>query len=163
MRRLGYILKPEESPFAAFSAERRAHWLKAAAAEPSLGIRLWVAGERYPTSSLPALIAAQAASRQGATAATTFHFALFRTFLVENRDISNSAVLEAVAHRSGLDGERFRRDLADPTVKEAVYAEHLEAVDCWGAEAVPTIFIGEQRTEGAAAPAVYEDALTRLA
>ena len=163
LRRVGYILKPEPAAFPSFSSERRGHWQRAGAAEPSLGIRLWVKGERYPGSSVPALEAAQAARRQGDEASEAFHFALFRTFLVENSDISDRAVLEEVAAMCGLDLHRFRVDLKDPTVKETVYAEHLEAVDRYHVEAVPTIVIGEERIEGAAPPAVYEMALARFA
>jgi predicted DsbA family dithiol-disulfide isomerase len=160
---LGYILKPETAAFPTFSSERRGHWLQAARAEPALGIRPWIGGERYPASSVPALVAAQAAKRQGEEAADGFHFTLFRTFLVDNRDISEEAVLEEAALKSGLDLHRFRADLGDPGVKEAVYAEHLEAIDCWRTEAVPTIIIGRERIEGAAPSAVYEVALARFA
>lgn len=162
VRRIGYILKPETSAFPSFSSDRRGHWLRTAEAEPSLGIRPWVAGERYPASSLPPLLAAQAARRQGNQASDIFHFALFRTFLVENRDISAGVVLEEVALNSGLDLDRFRIDLTDPALKEAVYAEHLEAVDLWKAEAVPTIVVGEARIEGAVPAGIYEDALRRI-
>jgi predicted DsbA family dithiol-disulfide isomerase len=162
LRRVGYILKSETAAFPTFSSERRGHWLMAAAAEPALGIRPWIKGERYPRSSVPTLLAAQAARRQGDDASETFHFALFRTFLVENRDISEGAVLEEVAFKSRLDLDRFRIDLKDPKLKEAVYAEHLEAVDLWKAEAVPTVIVGEERIEGAAPPPVYHGALARL-
>ena len=63
---------------------------------------------------------------------------------------------------SGLDLDRFRIDLKDPKVKEAVYADHLDAVDLWRAEAVPTVIVGEERIEGAAPPPVYQAALARL-
>jgi protein-disulfide isomerase-like protein with CxxC motif len=140
VRRVGYILKLETSAFPTFSSERRGHWLRAASAEPSLGIRPWVGGERYPASSVPALLAA--------------------TFLIENRDISEGAVLEEIARVAGLDVDRFQVDLKDPTVKEAVYAEHLDAVDRWMIEAVPTVIIGQERIEGAASSAIYQAALT---
>jgi len=94
--------------------------------------------------------------------ADAFHFSLFRTFLVENRDISAAAVLEQVALGAGLDLDRFRIDCKDPTLKETVYAEHVEAIDLWKAEAVPTIIIGEERIEGAASLSVYQTALARL-
>lgn len=158
---MGYILRPELSPTATFSPERRAHWLRAAAAEPSLGIRPWLAGDRYPQSSLPALVAGQAAKRQGEAATARFHFALFRTFLVENRDISSPEILAEVARNSGLDLERFWTDYRDPTLREAVYAEHLEAVDVWQTEAVPTIIIGRHWIEGAVMREVYRSALTQ--
>lgn len=163
VRRVGYLLKPDVAAFPTFSSDRRGHWLRAAAAEPSLGIRPWVEGERYPNSSVPALLAAQAARRQGDALSETFHFTLFHTFLVDNRDISEPAVLETVAQRSGLDLDRFRVDLKDPTLREAVYAEHLDSIDRWGTEAVPTIVVGEARIEGAAPPAVYQAAVARLA
>ena len=163
VRRLGYILKPETSAFPTFSSDRRGHWLRAAAAEPALGIRPWVAGERYPGSSVPALLAAQAARRQGEEVADAFHFSLFRTFLVENRDISEPAVLEEVALASHIALDRFRIDYQDPKVKEVVYAEHLEAIDRWRIEAVPTIIIGRNRIEGAVPRTQYQAALTQLA
>lgn len=162
VRRVGYILKPETAAFPTFSSDRRGHWLRAAAAEPALGIRPWVTGARYPGSSVPALLAAQAARHQGAEVSEVFHFSLFRTFLLENRDISEPAVLEEVALASGLDLDRFRIDCKDPKVKEGVYAEHLEAIDRWRIEAVPTIIIGVKRIEGAASRTLYQAALTQL-
>ncbi len=162
LQRVGYVLKPETAAFPTFSSERRGHWLGAATAEPPLGIRPWVGSERYPGSSVPALVAAQAARRQGDAVADAFHFALFRTFLVENRDISAEAVLEQVALSANLDLDRFRIDSKDPTLKEAVYTEHLEAVDLWKAEVVPTIIVGEERIEGAAPRSVYQAALARF-
>jgi predicted DsbA family dithiol-disulfide isomerase len=122
-----------------------------------------VKGERYPGSSIPALEAAQAARRQGDEASEAFHFGVFRAFLVENRDISDRAVLKEVALSAGLDLHRFGVDLKDPTVTEAVFAEHLEAVDRYHVEAVPTIIIGEERIEGAAPVGVYETAVARFA
>ncbi|MCI0410010.1 MAG: DsbA family protein, partial [Acidobacteria bacterium] len=116
LRRVGYILKPEPPAFPSFSSERRGHWQRAGEAEPSLGIRLWVKGERYPGSSVPALEAAQAAMRQGTEASEAFHFGLFRAFLIENRDISDRSVLEEVAATCGLDLHRFRVDFKDPAV-----------------------------------------------
>lgn len=162
LRRVGYILKPETAAFPSFSSERRGHWLTAASAEPSLGIRPWVTGNRYPRSSIPALLAAQAAKRQGGDASEIFHFSLFRTFLIENRDISDEAVLEQVARAAGLDLDRFRNDLKDPGVKEAVYAEHLDAVDGLRVEAVPTVIVGASRIEGAASRAVYQAAIAHM-
>ena len=159
---MGYILKPELFPFATFSTERRGHWQRAASVEPSLGIRPWVTGDRYPSSSLPALLAGQAAKRQGEKLSEIFHFALFRTFLVDNRDISDPNVLAEVAKGAGLNLEQFLTDYKDPTLREAVYAEHLEAVDLWKTEAVPTIIIGEERIEGAATREVYRSALAQF-
>lgn len=162
-RRIGYILKPEMTAFPTFSSERRGTWLRAATAEPSLGIRPWVAGDRYPGSSVPALLAAQAAKRQGDAVSETFHFNLFRTFLAENRDISDAVVLEEVARHSGCDLDRFRIDCKDPLLRDTVYMEHLQAVDDLQVEAVPTIIIGEERIEGAATLKEYQAALARLA
>jgi predicted DsbA family dithiol-disulfide isomerase len=106
-------------------------------------------------------LAGQAAKRQGEGVSEIFHFALFRTFLVENRDISDPKVLAEVAQGSGLNLEQFWADYKDPTIREAVYAEHLEAVDLWKTEAVPTIIIGEHWIEGAATREIYRSALTQ--
>jgi predicted DsbA family dithiol-disulfide isomerase len=159
LQRHPYILKLEENPHASFSYDRRGHWMTAARAEPGLVFNLWTGGERYPVSSLSALIAARAGERQGADAGDRYHWALFRAFFEGNRDISNPHVLRDVASGVGLDLVPFDADLADPALREEVLAAHLEAVDSVRVEAVPTVIVGAQRFEGASPEAAYRAAL----
>ncbi len=122
-------------------------------------LNLWTGGDRYPVSSLPALIAARAAERQGQEAGDRYHWGLFRAFFEGNRDISERKVLGEVAAGAGLDLARFDADVARPALRAEVLAAHVEAVDTFGVEAVPTIIIGGRRFEGAASEAAYRAAL----
>lgn len=162
IRRHPYILKLEENPSASFSSDRRGHWIAAARAEASLVFNLWTGGDRYPVSSLPALIAARAADRQGAEAAPRYHWALFRAFFEANRDISDARALRDVAEGVGLDVARFDADVAGPGLRGEILAAHVEAVDAFAVDAVPTMIIGTRRFEGAAAEAAYRAALAGL-
>ena len=154
-----YILKLEENPHASFSYDRHGHWATAARAEPGLTFNLWTGGSRYPVSSLPVLIAARAAARQGDEADDRYHWALFRAFFQENRDLSDPGVLRQVAARTGLALGRFDADVAGSAVRDEVLAAHLEAVDRFRVEVVPTVIVGARRFEGAAAEEAYRAAL----
>ncbi len=160
IRRHPYILKLEDNPHASFSYDRRSHWTAAARAEPGLVFSLWTGGERYPVSSLPALLAARAAERQGVDAGDRYHWALFRAFFEANRDISDPKVLRHVAAGVGLDLGRFDTDAAGGALREEILAAHVEAVDSYGVDAVPTVLICDRRFEGAASEAAYRAALT---
>ena len=159
IRRHPYILKLEENLHASFSYDRRGHWATAARAEPGLVFNLWTGGERYPVSSLPALVAARAAARQGVDAGDRYHWALFRAFFEANRDISDTGVLRHVAAGVGLDLGRFAADVAGTALREEVLAAHLEAVDTYGVDVVPTVSVGARRFEGAASEDAYRAAL----
>ncbi len=159
IRRHPYILKLEDNPHAAFSYDRRGHWTAAARAEPGLVFNLWTGGERYPVSSLPALIAARAADRQSVEAGDRYHWALFRAFFEANRDLSAPEVLRSLAADAGLNLGRFDADVAERELREEVLAAHVEAVDTFGVDVVPTVIVGARRFEGAAPEAAYRAAL----
>ena len=159
VRRHPYILMLEENPHASFSYDRRGHWAAAERAEPGLVLNPWTSGERYPVSSLPALVAARAAGRQGAEAGDRYHWALFRAFFEANRDISDTGVLRHVAAGVGLDLGRFDADAAGTALREEVLAAHVEAVDSFGVDVVPTVIVGARRFEGAAPEEAYRAAL----
>ncbi len=162
IRRHPYILKLEDNPHATFSYDRRGHWTAAARAEPGLAFTLWTGGERYPVSSLPALIAARAAERQGVDAGDRYHWALFRAFFEANRDISDPKVLRQVATGVGLDLPRFDADVAGEGMRQEVLAAHVAGVDDYGVDVVPTVIIGARRFEGAASENAYQAALAEM-
>jgi predicted DsbA family dithiol-disulfide isomerase len=80
--------------------------------------------------------AAEAARRQG-------HFDLFHSNLLAARhqtrlDIDDVKVIERVAEEAGLDLERFRRDLADASILDALARDHKHAVAAHGVFGTPT-------------------------
>jgi 2-hydroxychromene-2-carboxylate isomerase len=141
-----YILR-DEDPTAAFNDYRRAHWARAGAYEPEAVFVPWRGAARFPTWGVPSLVAAKAAGRQGRF--DEFHLACFKGMFTESRDISDPAVLAAIAREVGCDPDRFAADLQDRTLAEAVVAEHREGVQRYGIQAIPTVVIGRQVLQGA--------------
>ena len=107
------------------------------------GWTVWDAPVREAVKGRLAFKAAEAARRQG-------RFEDFRMPLLEARhrdrlDIDDVAVVERVAVDSGLDLDRFQRDLADPTVLHGLARDHTEAVSRHGVFGTPTfVFPGGQ-------------------
>ena len=92
-----------------------------------------------------AFAAAEAARRQGGFDA--LHMNLLRARHRDRLNIDDPEVVEDVAQRSGLDMDRFRRDVADPEILAALARDHTEAVSRHGVFGTPT-FVFKQ---GAAA------------
>lgn len=74
-----------------------------AALEPDAGWQLWQAKDwTYPTSTLPALEAVQAAKEQGLGASEALDLGLRRAFWAESRCVSYRRVILEVAHATGV-------------------------------------------------------------
>jgi len=104
--------------------------------DPDAGWRLWQGLDwAYPSTSLPALEAVQAAKAQGLAASEALDLGLRRAFWVESRNISLRPVILAVAADTGvidtdaladaLDDGRARR-----TLTEQYHTARSDAVTC---------------------------------
>ncbi|SRR6266567_532195 len=80
--------------------------------------------------------AAEAARRQDRFGA--FHGALLGARHQHRLDIDDIDVVEQVAEDSGLEVGRFRRDIADPGILEALERDHVHAVGTYGVFGTPT-------------------------
>jgi len=80
--------------------------------------------------------AAEAARRQDRF--DPFHANLLAARHQDRLDIEDAKVVDQVAEESGLELERFRRDLADPTILEALARDHKYAVGTHGVFGTPT-------------------------
>jgi predicted DsbA family dithiol-disulfide isomerase len=80
--------------------------------------------------------AAEAARRQDRFEA--LHAALLNARHRSRLDIDDIHVVEPVAEESGLDLDRFRRDLDDPTILEALARDHTQARTQHGVFGTPT-------------------------
>ena len=80
--------------------------------------------------------AAEAARRQGRFDA--YHIALLRARHHDRLDVDDANVAEKVAEDAGLDLDRFRRDLADPTILRTLADDHRHAVATHGVFGTPT-------------------------
>lgn len=108
------------------------------------GFTVWDASDSEARGRL-AFKAAEAARRQNAF--DDFHMALLRARHEQRVDIDEIAVVEQIAEDSGLDLDRFRKDIADPEIVSALERDHRAAVADYGVFGTPT-FIFES---GAAA------------
>jgi predicted DsbA family dithiol-disulfide isomerase len=85
--------------------------------------------------------AAEAARRQGRF--DDLHRDLLLARHRDRLDLDEIAVVEHAAARSGLDLERFRRDLADPRIFDALASDHTEAVSQLGVFGTPTLVFAD--------------------
>jgi predicted DsbA family dithiol-disulfide isomerase len=67
-----------------------------------------------------------------------FHMALLLARHRDRLDIDQVEVVERVAVDSGLDVERFRKDVSDPTILESLARDHQQAVSEHGVFGTPT-------------------------
>jgi predicted DsbA family dithiol-disulfide isomerase len=100
------------------------------------GWTVWGAPESETVKGRLAFKAAEAARRQDAFGA--FHMALLHSRHRDRLDIENPSIVERIAADSGLDLERFRRDVADPDILRALARDHQEARSTHGVFGTPT-------------------------
>jgi predicted DsbA family dithiol-disulfide isomerase len=103
------------------------------------GWKLWSQPDDYPSRSLRAFKAAEAARRQGKEAFERYHFALLAARHDQGRNIASPEVLRDVAGTAGLDLGRFEHDLADPSILDALARDHTHAVEAHGVFGIPTL------------------------
>jgi len=100
------------------------------------GWTVWAAAESEDARGRLAFKAAEAARRQNAF--DDFHMSLLRARHVDRVDIDDVPVVERVAEDSGLDLERFRRDMADPQILAALERDHRGGATEHGVFGTPT-------------------------
>ena len=101
------------------------------------GWTVWDAPESATVRGRLAFHAAEAARRQGKFDA--LHLPLLRARHRDRLDIDSRAVIEDVAEHAGLDLDRFRKDLDDRSLLEALARDHREAAGELGVFGTPTL------------------------
>ena len=119
------------------------------------GFTIWDASDSEARGRL-AFKAAEAARRQNAF--DDFHMALLRARHEQRVDIDEIAVVEQIAEDSGLNLDRFRKDIADPEIVSALERDHHAAVADYGVFGTPTLIF-----EGGAAAYVRLSEPPRMA
>ena len=110
------------------------------AAEPDSGtFRPWQTDAPPPSHSVPPQRVARAAAALDRASFDALHERLFHAYFAENRDISDRVTLRSLWQDVGLPHERFEQS-DDPAIREAVLADHREAVDL-GVHGVPAVRI----------------------
>jgi predicted DsbA family dithiol-disulfide isomerase len=101
------------------------------------GWTVWDAPESERVRGRLAFKAAEAARRQDGF--EDFHMRLLRARHLDRVDIDDIDVLERVADESGLERDRFRKDVADPKILAALSRDHCGAVTEYGVFGTPTL------------------------
>ncbi|HEY8816459.1 MAG TPA: DsbA family protein [Candidatus Dormibacteraeota bacterium] len=103
------------------------------------GFTVWDATDAEARGRL-AFKAAEAARRQDGF--DDFHMALLRARHEQRADIDDGAVVEQLAEESGLDLDRFRKDMTDPQIVLTLERDHRAAVTDHGVFGTPTFVFG---------------------
>jgi predicted DsbA family dithiol-disulfide isomerase len=100
------------------------------------GWTVWDAPASQLVKGRLAFKAAEAARRQGRF--DDFHMPLLEARHSDRLDLDQPEVVERVAADSGLDLDRFRKDVADPHILDSLARDHRQAVQEHGVFGTPT-------------------------
>ena len=122
------------------------NWERMPAADSRLEVTApWASADEHPSHSLPALAASKLAASYGPVVEDAFHRSMFKAYFAENRTISDTDVITAIAHASGADATEFADRFRDEQSELAnqVISDHNDAIRL-GINAVPTIIIDDR-------------------
>ena len=154
-----FLLRPEDrtQQFTEYHLQHR----RAAKRLTGLPFDLPAVGDAYPRSSFSALEAAKWVERHHPERFEEYDLSLFEAFFAETRDISSAAVLADLAQRLDLPGAALAEALRAGELREAVWADHREAMEV-GVTSIPTVVMGGYGISGAVPYEEYAQAAERL-
>lgn len=105
----------------------------------------WGSEHSHPSHSLPALAASKLIKTFGDEIEDDFHHRMFRAYFLENRTISDTDVITAIAVEAGADEGDFVSKFAAQRgdLDNQVIADHNEAIQ-HGISAVPTVIVNNE-------------------
>jgi predicted DsbA family dithiol-disulfide isomerase len=116
----------------------------------------------FGINSRPALVMDKYAEAQGEAQAKAFHEGVKQAYWQQAQDISDRAVLRAIAERAGLDGEAALAAIDHPQYVALVDADISEAMSL-GLSAVPAlVFASKYLVSGAQPTALLEQVIQRV-
>ena len=101
---------------------------------------------------MKALEAAKGVEAQGEDLFIRYHFAILEALFVDNLDISDLQILLDLAASVGADRDRLSEELKAGYLRQAVRAEHDQAVKQFRIHSVPTVVFGGRRLVVGAVP-----------
>ncbi|MHB8417779.1 MAG: DsbA family oxidoreductase [Myxococcales bacterium] len=158
-----YPIRPEAEAVSGRDARVLARHYRRVAREPGgegISPDLWLSRDP-PASTLPPLVALEAARLQGTARRDALLLALRDAAFRRGINVSRRDILIELGQRVGLDVDRFLTALDAPATEQAVRAEHAEGHGR-GVRGVPTLFLnGEAMVTGARALAEYRKLFRR--
>jgi predicted DsbA family dithiol-disulfide isomerase len=140
---IGYPLVHQPEAPRYFTDHHREEWAKANQEEPDLVLSNWLDTVPLPYSSLPALVVAHSAVRQGESVFKVIHDRIFYAYYTERRDISQNAVLIDLVQTAGLDRTAFEVDMASPDCWNHVLTGYQVARK-ESMAGIPTVKVGDE-------------------
>jgi len=147
-----FPLIPGEQPGRVVTEKTREGRRRVGADEPGARFVPPPVGAALPASSLPALVAAKCAERQGEAAFRRLRDRLFLAHFKDNLDIGRPDVLGRLAEASGLDLARLQQDQAAGEAYQAVLADYAEGAAWFGVSAIPAVVVNEKVSVVGAVP-----------
>jgi predicted DsbA family dithiol-disulfide isomerase len=138
-----YPLRPDDMvPDKKQRALLARHFRRVAREEEGKGVKadLWT-GQDPPSSSLPPLVALEAALAQGPEMQRALLKAMRRKAFVEGINVARRDVQVELAAQAGMDVSRFIEELDDPRLPGEV-AEAIGEAEALGIKGVPALVIG---------------------
>ena len=132
------LIDGESAPHDIFEQE----WWLAAIQEPT-AVFASHRGDDWPTTTLPAFEAAWCAARQGEEALADYDLRVRRAFFAEGRNIGRWDVLREIAEETGLDRQRFDRDVAAGEARAAVVEEARLGRERYRVRGTPTLMLAD--------------------
>jgi predicted DsbA family dithiol-disulfide isomerase len=139
-----FPLIPDEKPGRLTTEKTQEGRRRVGAEEPRARFVAPDVGIALPSSSMPALVAAKCAERQGTAAFRRLHERLFLAHFRDNLDIARPELLWRVARESGLDMPGFERDYAAGEAYQAALTDYAEGAAWFGVSAVPAAIFNEK-------------------
>lgn len=137
-----YPLRPSERAPSSKDVTEFVEEIERARKEPDgnvLKLDLWTAGD-VPVSSLPPLVALEAARLQGPQLREKLAAAMQRAALESGVNVTRSDIIFELAAKQGLEMNRFSAVFQSPETKKLILAEHKLAEER-GVKGVPTIVV----------------------
>lgn len=138
--RRAYLLLPGEGQRPSYDEYVVSHRVRAAEMNPDLGFAIPKVGQKYPRSSVPAQVVAAAVQEEHPDRLEALEDHLFGAMFRELRDVSDPVELRRIAQAAGVPEAIVERALADPALRDRVFAEHQEALD-EGVQGVPALVV----------------------
>jgi predicted DsbA family dithiol-disulfide isomerase len=138
----------EDLPYSPEQWAQMQEALRRSAAEEGLD----VANRPKVSNTHRALVAGEYAQVEEPALFLSFHEALFKGYFAEGRDLGDPAVVEDIAHSSGLDVERMRKAVDGGEYEEAI-AETTDTARRLGITGTPTFVFDKRFAAVGAQPA----------
>ena len=107
--------------------------------------KIWEQPEEYPSRSLRAFWAAEAARQQGESIFRGFHIALLKAKHEKQHDIVDTNTIMEVANNTGLEMKQFENDLSNRRLLIKLAEDHTFAVEKLGVFGTPTLVFPERQ------------------